>query len=135
MKTKVYLAGGMNESNWQKKVIETINSENFVFYNPREHSLTNSTEYTFWDLFYVKQSDILFAYMQSDNPSGIGLTLEVGYARALDKSIILVDERSKNDETFANRFKIVRESSTIVFDNLEDGINFLKKIKNGIVVL
>lgn len=97
MKTKVYLAGGMNESNWQKKVIETINSENFVFYNPREHSLTNSTEYTFWDLFYVKQSDILFAYMQSDNPSGIGLTLEVGYARALDKSIILVDERSKND--------------------------------------
>lgn len=135
MKTKVYLAGGMNESNWQKKVIETINSDNFVFYNPREHSLTNSTEYTFWDLFYVKQSDILFAYMQSDNPSGIGLTLEVGYARALDKSIILVDERSKNDEAFANRFKIVRESSTIVFDNLEDGINFLKKIKNGIVVL
>lgn len=135
MKTKVYLAGGMNESNWQKKVIENINSDNFVFYNPREHSLTNSTEYTFWDLFYVKQSDILFAYMQSDNPSGIGLTLEVGYARALDKSIILVDERSKNDEAFANRFKIVRESSTIVFDNLEDGINFLKKIKNGIVVL
>jgi len=135
MKTKVYLAGGMNESNWQKKVIETINSENFVFYNPREHSLTNSTEYTFWDLFYVKQSDILFAYMQSDNPSGIGLTLEVGYARALDKSIILVDERSKNDEAFANRFKIVRESSSIVFDNLEDGINFLKKIKNGIIVL
>jgi nucleoside 2-deoxyribosyltransferase len=135
MKTKVYLAGGMNESNWQKKVIETINSDNFVFYNPREHSLTNSTEYTFWDLFYVKQSDILFAYMQSDNPSGIGLTLEVGYARALDKSIILVDERSKNDEAFANRFKIVRESSTIVFENLEDGINFLKKIKNGIIVL
>ncbi|MBZ4040946.1 MULTISPECIES: nucleoside 2-deoxyribosyltransferase domain-containing protein [Flavobacterium] len=133
MKTKVYLAGGMNESNWQKKVIETINSENFVFYNPREHELTNSAEYTFWDLFYVKQSDILFAYMQNDNPSGIGLTLEVGYARALDKSIILIDERSKNDEIFANRFKIVRESSTIVFDNLEEGINFLKKIKNGII--
>ncbi len=135
MKTKVYLAGGMNESNWQKNVIETINSDNFVFYNPREHSLTNSAEYTFWDLFYVKQSDILFAYMQNDNPSGIGLTLEVGYARALDKSIILVDEKSKNDEAFANRFKIVRESSTIVFDNLEDGIKFLKKIKNGIIVL
>ncbi|WP_159798933.1 nucleoside 2-deoxyribosyltransferase domain-containing protein [Flavobacterium sp. MK4S-17] len=134
MKTKVYLAGGMNQSNWQKNVIESINSENFIFYNPREHSLTDSTEYTFWDLFYVKQSDILFAYMQSDNPSGIGLTLEVGYARAMDKSIILIDEKSKVDKNFAARFEIVRESATIVFDNLEDGINFLKKIMNGITL-
>lgn len=135
METRVYLAGGMNESNWQQKVIDNVGKKNFVFYNPREHSLTDSEEYTFWDLFYVKQSDILFAYMQSDNPSGIGLTLEIGYARALDKSIILVDERSKVDEAFANRFQIVRESSTIVFDNLKDGIDFLKKIKNGITVL
>ncbi len=135
METKVYLAGGMNDSNWQQKVIDQIGKHNFVFYNPREHSLTNSAEYTFWDLFYVKQSDILFAYMQEDNPSGIGLTLEIGYARAMDKSIILVDERSAIDETFANRFKIVRESSTIVFDNLNDGIEFLKKIKNGITTV
>ena len=135
METKVYLAGGMNESNWQEEVIKLVGKEGFVFYNPREHSLTDSKEYTFWDLFYVKQSDILFAYMQKDNPSGIGLTLEVGYARALDKSIILVDERSKHDKAFANRFEIVRESSTVVFDNLNDGINFLKKIKNGITML
>lgn len=135
METKVYLAGGMNESNWQQKVIDDIGKNNFVFYNPREHSLTNSKEYTFWDLFYVKQADILFAYMQSDNPSGIGLTLEIGYARAMDKSIILVDERSKIDDVFASRFEIVRESSTVVFDNLKEGIDFLKKIKNGITVL
>lgn len=135
MKTKVYLAGGMNESNWQKKVIDQMGETSFIFYNPREHSLINSKEYTFWDLFYVKQSDILFAYMQEDNPSGIGLTLEIGYARAMDKSIILVDERSAIDDAFANRFKIVRESSTIVFNNLNDGIEFLKKIKNGITSL
>ena len=135
METKVYLAGGMNQSNWQEEVTNAVGKKGFVFYNPREHSLTDSKEYTFWDLFYVKQSDILFAYMEKDNPSGIGLTLEVGYARAMDKSIILVDERSANDETFKERFKIVRESSTVVFDNLNDGINFLKKIKNGIVML
>lgn len=135
METKVYLAGGMNQSDWQKKVTNTVGKKGFVFYNPREHSLTDSKEYTFWDLFYVKQSDILFAYMQKDNPSGIGLTLEVGYARALDKSIILVDEKSKHDKVFAERFKIVRESSTIVFDNLNDGIIFLKKINNGITML
>lgn len=135
METRVYLAGGMNESNWQQKVIDGVGKQNFVFYNPREHTLIDSKEYTFWDLFYVKQSDILFAFMQKDNPSGIGLTLEIGYARAMDKSIILIDEKSKIDDSFANRFRIVRESSTIVFDNLEDGINFLKKIKNGISVL
>ncbi len=135
METKVYLAGGMNESNWQQKVIDAVGNKGFVFYNPREHSLVDSKQYTFWDLFYIKQADILFAYMQVDNPSGIGLTLEVGYARALDKSIILVDEKSKHDEAFASRFRIVRESSTIVFENLEEGINFLEKIKNGIVML
>ena len=135
METKVYLAGGMNPSNWQKKVITEIGKKGFVFYNPREHSLIESKEYTFWDLYYVKQADILFAYMQKNNPSGIGLTLEVGYARAMDKPIILIDEKSKHDKLFADRFKIVRESSTIVFDNLNDGISFLKKIKNGIVML
>lgn len=135
METKVYLAGGMNQSNWQEKVATAVGTKGFVFYNPREHSLINSKEYTFWDLFYVKKADILFAYMQKDNPSGIGLTLEVGYARALDKSIILVDEKSEYDKEFKERFKIVRESSSIVFDNLNEGIDFLKKIKNGIVIL
>ena len=135
METKVYLAGGINESNWQQKVIDAVGNKGFAFYNPREHSLTDSKQYTFWDLFYVNQCDILFAYMQKDNPSGIGLTLEVGYAKALNKSIILVDEKSKNDSDFANRFRIVRESATIVFDDLRQGINFLEKIKNGITML
>lgn len=135
MKTKVYLAGGMNKSNWQGKVIKTVGKKGFLFYNPREHSLSDSKQYTFWDLFYVKQCDILFAYMQDTNPSGIGLTLEIGYAKALSKSIILVDEKSKNDSTFARRFKIVQQSASIVFENLDEGVNFLKKLKNGIVML
>ena len=67
METKVYLAGGMNKSNWQEKVIKSVGKKGFVFYNPREHALIDSKEYTFWDLFYVKQSDILFAYMQKEN--------------------------------------------------------------------
>lgn len=147
METKVYLAGGLNDFDWQNKVISSIKDENkpnkkeindnkrFVFYNPREHMLTNSREYTIWDLFYVQKCDILFAYMQKENPSGFGLTLEVGYARALDKPIILVDEKSVDDENFKKYFKIVRESSSIVFNNLEDGIKFLNNLKNGIIVL
>ncbi len=132
MTTEVYLAGGMNDSDWQSRVIKEVKSNDILFYNPREHQLNDSIEYTVWDLYYVKKCDILFAYMQADNPSGIGLTLEVGYARALDKTIILIDERSSADEIFATRFKIVRESASIVFDSLDKGMDFLSKFKNGL---
>ena len=33
---------------------------------------------------------------------------------------------------FEQKFKIVQESSSIVFDNFSDGINFLKNLRNGI---
>lgn len=135
MKTKIYLAGGLNDRDWQSQVIEAVGINEYVFFNPREHLLTESKEYTIWDLFYVRQSDILFAFMENDNPSGYGLTLELGYARALDKPIILVDEKSKVDQLFAQRFKIVRECASIVFENLNDGISLLKSLKNGIITL
>ena len=135
METKVYLSGGMNQSNWQQAVIDQIGEKDYVFYNPREHNLSHSREYTIWDLFYVKNCDVVFAYMQHDNPSGYGLTLEIGYATALGKPIILVYERSSADEPFRRYFQIVRESSSIVFNNLQDGIKFLKNIRNGIVTL
>ncbi|NEU09378.1 hypothetical protein GZH53_13720 [Flavihumibacter sp. R14] len=132
MVTKIYLAGGMNTFDWQSKVISDVNATNLLFYNPREHNLDKSAEYTVWDMFYVKKCDIVFAYMQKENPSGIGLTLEVGFAKALDKTIILVDERSANDTVFANKFEIVRQSASIVFDNLDEAIDFLSKFKNGL---
>lgn len=135
MKTKVFLSGGMKSLDWQNKVINEINSQDFIFFNPREHNLNTPEQYTAWDLFYVKECNILFAYMSSDNPSGFGLTLEVGYAKGLDKLIILIDEKSSIDEKFGSNFKIVRESSTITFDNLNDGIKFLKNMRNGVSML
>lgn len=137
METKVYLSGGMNNSNWQQDVIRELEAtgKGYVFYNPREHKLSQSREYTIWDLFYVKNCDIVFAYMQKDNPSGFGLTLEIGYATALGKPIILVDEKSNTDDKFKRYFEIVRESSSIVFNNLPEAISFLKNIRNGIVTL
>lgn len=132
MEIKIYLAGGMNESNWQKTVIESVKLDNIVFFNPREHGLIESREYTLWDILYLKKSDIVFAYMEKDNPSGLGLSLEIGYARALDKTIILIDEKSIADNKFAQRFKIVRECTTVTYNSLEDGINFLNNLHNGV---
>jgi hypothetical protein len=125
-KPTVYLAGGMNHSDWQSEIESTL-EEKFIFFNPRKHNLEMPQAYTVWDLHFVKKCDILFAYMERNNPSGFGLTLEIGLARGLDKTIILIDEKSKFDEKFANYFRIVRESSSIVFDNFTDGLIFLEK--------
>ena len=135
MNIKVFLSGGMNESNWQQEVINSVGKEGYIYFNPREHFLSKSNEYTMWDLFYIKNCDVVFAYMQKDNPSGFGLTLEIGFAAALGKQIILIDEKSFIDKNFEQKFKIVRESSSIVFDNFSDGINFLKNLRNGITTL
>ena len=122
---KVYLSGGFR-SNWQERVINELNGK-FIFFNPRDHQLVDSKEYTCWDNFFVRNCDILFAYMESSNPSGYGLTLETGMAKALQKTIILVDERSGSDQDFENYFQIVRNSADVVFESIEKGMRFLNK--------
>lgn len=129
---QIYLAGGMN-SDWQSKLIKKF-GEGFIYFNPRDHLLQNSDEYTPWDLFYVMKCDILFAYMEKDNPSGIGLSLEVGFAKALGKTIVLVDEKSVQDDFFKDKFRIVRDSATVVYENFGTALEYLSsflRIKNS----
>lgn len=131
MSLSVYLAGGMTQTDWQTAVINECKEAGFEFFNPREHQLDSSREYTLWDLFYVKRCDILFAYMDEANPSGIGLSLEVGFAKSLGKMIILVDEKSPTDSTFGRSFLIVRESASIVFESLDSATKYLQSLKRG----
>jgi hypothetical protein len=125
---KIYLAGGM-KSGWQEKIIKRFEGQ-FDFYNPAKHGLINSSEYTTWDMHYVKQCDILFAFMESDNPSGFGLTLEIGLAKSLNKTIILIDEKSKGDVSFAKKFAIVREVANVVFEDISKAESFLSSFLN-----
>jgi nucleoside 2-deoxyribosyltransferase len=126
--SKVYLAGGLT-TNWRQPILDELDNH-FIFFNPQDHGLEEcSKQFTNWDLFHVKQCDIVFAYMEENNLSGYGLTLEVGYAKALDKLIILVDEKSINDKKFSNYFRIVRESATITFNSLEKGLHYLKSFQ------
>ena len=124
---KVYLAGGLR-SNWQRKVIEACGN-GMVFYNPRLHELDDPHLYTSWDIFHIDKSDILFGYLEQSNPSGVGLALEIGYAKALKKLVILVDEKTDSDEQESRYFQIVRESSDVIFDSLEEGINYLMRFR------
>ena len=122
-KPKVYLAGGF-KSGWQKIIMDQLD-QSFHFFDPSEHHHPECDKFTTWDLHHVRVCDILFGYMEKSNPSGYGLTLEIGYANALQKSIILVDERSPSDPDFFRYFEIARESSSVVFDCIDDGIEYL----------
>ena len=124
-KAKVFLSGGF-KSNWQSKVIEELNDK-FIFFNPREHSLEHSDFYTIWDIHFVKECDILFSFMEETNPSGYGLAFELGVAYSLNKTIILIDEKSESEPTFAKYFKILYKPSGVVLTNLMEGIEYLRK--------
>ena len=124
-KAKVFLSGGF-QTNWQSRVIEAANDK-FIFFNPKEHDLEHSDFYTTWDIHFVKECDILFAYMEESNPSGYGLAFELGVAYSLNKTIILVDEKSKEEPTFAKYFRILYKPSGVVLRNLTEGIDYLKK--------
>lgn len=124
MKPTVFLSGGF-KSGWQEIVIEKFKKK-FTFFNPRDHNLKDSDLYTAWDIHFVKKCDIFFAYMEHSNPSGYGLAFELGVAYALNKTIILVDEKSSHDEAFSRYFKILHRPSNVVFSNFEDGFKFLE---------
>ena len=124
-KVKVFLSGGLR-SDWQAKVIGQL-GDKFLFFNPKEHGLEHSDLYTTWNIHFVKNCDIFFAYMEATNPSGYGLCFELGLAYAFNKTIILIDERSSEDDTFERYFKIVHKPSGIVLNNLNEGIEYLRK--------
>lgn len=89
---RFYLAGGMRGRNWQDEVIERLSHSGHTFLDPRSHGLTDALDYTLWDLGGVAVSDGVIAYMERDNPSGIGLTLEIGMAIGMGKPVWLANE-------------------------------------------
>lgn len=125
----VYLAGGMR-SGWQDMMPCGPR-----YLDPRSHGLTNPDDYTAWDLRAIGQCDVLFGYMEESNPSLYGLCLEVGYAKALGKRIILVDGLSREHQMVghlhvprARYFGMVRSCSNVVSPTLMDGIRALDEM-------
>ena len=117
----VYLAGGM-KSQWQDKVIQSCQKHQFI--DPRTHGLTDEREYTRWDLAGIVHSDLVLAYMDTENPSGYGLCLEVGYAYAMDVPVLYVCEDTQDRQRY---FGMVRACSSRVFTSLNEAIAHLCK--------
>ena len=120
MKT-VYLAGGM-KSAWQDRVIDCCRG--ITFLDPRSHGLADEAAYTQWDLDAIRQCDLVLAYMDTVNPSGFGLSLEVGFAYALGKPVWYVCEDSSERQRY---FGMVRACSERTLDSLDNAISALAK--------
>ena len=121
----VYLAGGFR-SGWQEQLLSSTSGINF--YDPRTHKLDQEDEYTAWDLLAVRKSDLIFAYAEASNPSLYGLSVEVGYAKALGKTIIFIDEKSKVDPEVGRYLGMIRSCADVVFESFEDGLEYFKTL-------
>lgn len=122
----VYLAGGMR-SGWQDTLQfdEPLRREGVRFLDPRMHQFEAEGAYTAWDLEAVKQADLIFAFLEADNPSGYGMSLEIGYAKALGKMIIFVEEPGHPQSRYLG---MCRASATFNVDDLKTGIMLLLQL-------
>ncbi|MBA5865396.1 MAG: hypothetical protein GDA67_01720 [Nitrospira sp. CR1.3] len=123
---KVYLAGGF-QSGWQETVKRSVPS--LDYFDPRLHGLKAKAEYSAWDLEAVRRSDCIFAYLEATNPGGYALSVEVGFAKALGKFVILVEEKSSVDSEGARYLEMLTEAAQVTFKTLQEGINFLEEYR------
>lgn len=82
---KIYLAGGLKDG-WQEQI-----PSGWDVLDPRTWQDPDPAIYTARDLQAIRQSDAVLAYMDSANPSGLGMSLEVGYAHGLGKRVLFID--------------------------------------------
>lgn len=111
----IYLAGGMKDG-WQEKVSPLLIGHELL--DPRSWSDPDPAVYTARDLEGIHRADCLLVHMSSSNPSGFGLSVELGYAYALKKPIIFVDEIRTDWRT--GYFGMHRQMATRVFLSLEE---------------
>lgn len=117
----IYLAGGF-KSGWQIQAKRKLSG--FAVLDPSEHKLSDPKAYTEWDLDAVRRCDIVLANMEATNPGGYALALEVGFAKALSKRIVLVDQIE--DPVVDRYFEMVRQVSNIVFATLDEALDYVQ---------
>src|SRR5215813_13028466 len=100
----IYLAGGL-ATNWQQRVIGAVKRGGVVFYNPMILSSPNIASIARIESDWIKDSTIMFAYLEVDNLrplcSFAELVLSAKTPRC--KNIIVVDELKSRATTCDQR--------------------------------
>ena len=90
---KIYLAGGL-KSGWQGVVKERIT--NHTFFDPsRDTDQSAAYKWTQTEIEAMKTCNLVLAYYEVDNPSGLGLATEIGWANILNIPVWYVDEHDR----------------------------------------
>ncbi len=119
-KPTVYLAGDP-KSGWQTKVCKAI--QDLQLLDPSKHDLADPKESTRWGLQAIRESDVVLAYLEKEDDNGHVLAFELGYAKALGKTILLVQEHGGGEED--KYFQTVREVADFCFDSLGEAVSYL----------
>ena len=119
-KPTVYLAGDPN-SGWQSKVCRAI--QDLQLLDPSKYGLADPNELTRWGLQAIRKSDVVLAYLEEEDQNGHALAFELGYAKALGKTILLVQEHGAGEED--KYLQTVREVADFCFDSLGEAVSYL----------
>ncbi len=78
------------------------------------------------DMFMVKSCDIILVNFTFAKPTAIGMTMELAWASLLGKhAIIILPPESPHRHAF------ILEAADIIFDNIEESIEYLRKFAFG----
>ena len=69
---------------------------------------------------------MVFAYLDKDRDYVDGTIFEMGYAKGLGKTVILVDERSSSGDERQKHLNEIRHGSDVCLDSFQFGITLLK---------
>jgi hypothetical protein len=98
---KVYLSGG-TVTDWQDEVIDRfVGWDNVEFYNPKTFEVGADTRpspslYSPMNKHKIDECDIVFAFLESSNPTPINIVAEVGYALGRGKIVVFCNNWTEN---------------------------------------
>ena len=118
-KPTVYLAGD-TQSGWQRRVCKAI--QDLQLLDPSKEDLADPKELTRWGLQAIRRSDVVLAYLEKDDQNGHALAFELGYAKALGKTILLVQEHGAEQDKY---LQTVRQVADYCFDSLGEAVSYL----------
>ncbi len=118
-KPTVYLAGD-TQSGWQRRVCKAI--QDLQLLDPSKEDLADPKELTRWGLQAIRKSDVVLAYLDKDDQNGHALAFELGYAKALGKTILLVQEHGAEQDKY---IQTVRQVADFCFDSLGEAVSYL----------
>lgn len=120
---KVYLSGGL-KTNWQDEAIRLLKLKNaeVQIFDPRTLDFQDNTieEIAKIENQWVKDTDVVLAFLEVDNLLPIGLSAELAFANALGKQNLLVDGYKNGKSRWLAFF-----TSSKTFSSLNEAINFL----------